>query len=63
MVQKEKYFDKLVINSNKNVYVFENYSNYIDFANEMQGQLTGNALARQNEIDANNYFGSQGGEQ
>lgn len=62
MVQKEKYFDKLVINSNKNVYVFENYSNYIDFANEMQGQLTGNALARQKQIDANNYFSSNDGQ-
>ena len=62
MVQKEKYFDKLVINSNKNVYVFENYSNYIDFANEMQGQLTGNALARQNQIDANNYYSGSGGQ-
>ena len=63
MVQKEKYFDKLVINSNKNVYVFENYSNYIDFANEMQGQLTGNALARQRQIDANNYYSQNGGQQ
>lgn len=62
MVQKEKYFDKLVINSNKNVYVFENYSNYIDFANEMQGQLTGNALAEQNRIDANNYYSGSGGQ-
>lgn len=62
MVQKEKYFDKLVINSNKNVYVFENYSNYIDFANEMQGKLTGNALARQRQIDANNYYSQNGGQ-
>jgi hypothetical protein len=63
MVQKEKYFDKLVINGNSNVYVFENYSNYIDFANEMQGQLTGDALAMQREIDAPNYFRGSGGEQ
>jgi hypothetical protein len=62
MVQKEKYFDKLVINGNNDVYVFENYSNYIDFANEMQGKLTGNALARQNQIDAPNYYSSNDGE-
>jgi hypothetical protein len=62
MVQKEKYFDKLVINGNKNVYVFENYSNYIDFANEMQGKLTGNALARQREIDSPNYYKDRSGE-